>query len=564
MATLKASFIDTSLTPSGRTYRGYATVTYTVATYATYVSVDISTVEIGDYWLKNGSVSISIAGSTVATYSGINGTTIKTTSISKTINRTHSNSSTSISVTIRGTLYNVSDGINSTGSNTSTDSISVPAKQSYTVSYNANSGSGAPSSQTKWYGESLTLSSGKPYRSGYQFWHWNTSSSNSGTTWSPSETYNGNSSLYLYAIWNPIITYNANGGSGAPASQTKTYNQSITLSSVKPQRTGYEFLGWGTSSSSSSASYQPSQTYTSNSSISLYAVWRKVAVPPTISSMKVIRCNSSGTSDTSGTYCKVTASWSVDTSGAGMSANYGTVTGSISGGGTTRSFTITSGAGGSGITSATATAIVSGCSTDVQYTVTITVMNNKIGTGQSSYLSTSRSDILTRAFFTLDFAAGGKGIGMGVAAPTTGFECGFNAIFNSGVKVKGTFQSPTTVPKITTVQSEVLNTVSGSPCTITEVRACMVGHLASLHISVTTTREISTTEYPTIASLVFALRPMQNYAFVIMPYSNMAAFAYLSYDSVKIFSPFGTIPSNRSFNINATYFLYSEHNEIIS
>ena len=35
----------------------------------------------------------------------------------------------------------------------------IPALDSYTVSYNANGGSGAPSSQTKWYGKTLILSS---------------------------------------------------------------------------------------------------------------------------------------------------------------------------------------------------------------------------------------------------------------------------------------------------------------------------------------------------------------------------------------------------------------------
>ena len=41
-------------------------------------------------------------------------------------------------------------------------SISVAKKTSYTVSYNANGGSGAPSSQTKWHGTNLTLSTSKP------------------------------------------------------------------------------------------------------------------------------------------------------------------------------------------------------------------------------------------------------------------------------------------------------------------------------------------------------------------------------------------------------------------
>ena len=45
------------------------------------------------------------------------------------------------------------------------------------------------------------------------------------------------------------VTYNANGGSGAPSAQTKYYNTALTLSSVKPTKSGYTFKGWATSQS---------------------------------------------------------------------------------------------------------------------------------------------------------------------------------------------------------------------------------------------------------------------------------------------------------------------------
>lgn len=68
------------------------------------------------------------------------------------------------------------------------------------------------------------------------------------------------------------VSYNANGGSGAPSSQTKTYGSNLTLSSTKPTRTGYTFAGWATSSSGSVA-YQPGGTYSNNASVTLYAKW---------------------------------------------------------------------------------------------------------------------------------------------------------------------------------------------------------------------------------------------------------------------------------------------------
>ena len=72
------------------------------------------------------------------------------------------------------------------------------------------------------------------------------------------------------------VSYNANGGSGAPSAQTKTKDISLTLSTTRPTRAGYNFLGWATSSSATSAQYQPGSTYTANANITLYAVWEEL------------------------------------------------------------------------------------------------------------------------------------------------------------------------------------------------------------------------------------------------------------------------------------------------
>ena len=59
----------------------------------------------------------------------------------------------------------------------------IPSAGSYTVTYNANGGTGAPSAQTKSYGVDLTLSSAKPTRTGYGFVDWNTNANGSGTSY---------------------------------------------------------------------------------------------------------------------------------------------------------------------------------------------------------------------------------------------------------------------------------------------------------------------------------------------------------------------------------------------
>lgn len=71
------------------------------------------------------------------------------------------------------------------------------------------------------------------------------------------------------------VSYNANGGTGAPASQTKTHGTALTLSSTKPTRTGYTFLGWSTSKTAISATYKPGSIFTTNANTVLYAVWQK-------------------------------------------------------------------------------------------------------------------------------------------------------------------------------------------------------------------------------------------------------------------------------------------------
>ena len=148
----------------------------------------------------------------------------------------------------------------------------------YTISYNANGGSGAPGSQTKTHDQTLTLSTTKPTRTGYTFQGWATSATATTATYQPGGSFTGNANTTLYAVWKAntyTLTYDANGGSGAPGSQTKTYGQTLTLSTTKPTRTGYTFQGWATSASATSAAYQPGGSFTGNANTTLYAVWEK-------------------------------------------------------------------------------------------------------------------------------------------------------------------------------------------------------------------------------------------------------------------------------------------------
>lgn len=222
--------------------------------------------------------TITIDGQKITGTYNINGVssgTIRTGSV--TVNRGTGGLSRNISISIAfnfdinwsGTYYG-----NRTGSTTvATTSI----RQTYTVSYNANGGSGAPASQTKQYGITLKLSSTIPKRDGYRFVGWGTSSGAASASYQPGGNYTSNAAITLYAIWtinSYIISYNANGGTGAPGSQTKIYGVTLVLSTTVPTKSGYKFLGWATTSTATTAQYQPGANFTSNATTTLYAVWK--------------------------------------------------------------------------------------------------------------------------------------------------------------------------------------------------------------------------------------------------------------------------------------------------
>lgn len=200
-------------------------------------------------------------------------------------------------------------------------------KNSYTVKYDANGGTGAPGSQTKIYGETLTLSTTKPTKAnttgdvngsfditgnangGYfgtttttttkitattkrtdtykhTFSSWNTNKAGTGTAYSAGGSYTANSGATLYAIYTTSTT---NG--------TTTYSNNAISSLAKPSRADstqatytikfdsnggsscsdksankvrkYTFGGWATSATATSANASASY----NSATTLYAYW---------------------------------------------------------------------------------------------------------------------------------------------------------------------------------------------------------------------------------------------------------------------------------------------------
>jgi uncharacterized protein (TIGR02145 family)/uncharacterized repeat protein (TIGR02543 family) len=71
----------------------------------------------------------------------------------------------------------------------------------YTVTYNANDGTGAPGNQTKTHDVALTLSAAVPTRTNYTFSSWNTSSNGTGTSYASGASYTADAGVTLYAQW---------------------------------------------------------------------------------------------------------------------------------------------------------------------------------------------------------------------------------------------------------------------------------------------------------------------------------------------------------------------------
>lgn len=151
-----------------------------------------------------------------------------------------------------------------------------------TYHYNGGSGSYSEGQQVSYssVNSSRTITLDTPTKANYTFLGWGTSSSSAdiGTQLQVSST----SPVYktLYAIWrrNTItVTYNANGGSGGPGSQTVNTNSSFNINgSNYPTRNNYIFKGWSTSSTAKTATYKKGATpsiSTTTSNITYYAVW---------------------------------------------------------------------------------------------------------------------------------------------------------------------------------------------------------------------------------------------------------------------------------------------------
>lgn len=225
--------------------------------------------------------------------------------VTKTLDITRDHSAKTINVSIR--VVNRSSYMD--GTSTASSTVTIPARASYSVSYNANGGSGAPVSQTKWHDETLTLSTTKPTRSGYSFQGWATSSGGS-VAYASGAAYKSNAAVTLYAVWAAsswTVSYNANGGTSTPSSQTKNYNVDLTLrDAITHNNTSVSYtVTYDANGGSSTGASNNKQTATTTTTWT-FANWKSSADNKTYAANGKYSLNAATT---------MTAQWSTSSSG---------------------------------------------------------------------------------------------------------------------------------------------------------------------------------------------------------------------------------------------------------
>ena len=177
----------------------------------------------------------------------------------------------------------------------------------YTVTFNKQSGSGGTNSVTATYGSAMP-SATAPTRTGYTFnGYWDatiggtqyyTAAMASARNWDKA------ANTTLYARWNPniyTITFDKQGGSGGTNSVTATYGSAMP-SATAPTRTGYTFNGYWDATSGGTQYYTAAMASARNwdkaANTTLYARW----IPRTYTVTFNKQSGSGGTNSVTATY----------------------------------------------------------------------------------------------------------------------------------------------------------------------------------------------------------------------------------------------------------------------
>ena len=157
-------------------------------------------------------------------------------------------------------------------------------KAFYTVSFDANGGSGIMSPFICEVGVDGTLPANHYAKKGMTFAGWNTMADGSGSSFTDGQNIKdlgtANQTITLYAQWEGLrytVEYNANGGRGFMNSQTMTYGIANYLAGNTFTNTNMEFKEWNTKADGTGTSYYDGQSVKNlldaAGTVTLYAQW---------------------------------------------------------------------------------------------------------------------------------------------------------------------------------------------------------------------------------------------------------------------------------------------------
>ena len=200
--------------------------------------------------------------------------------IDKAAGLTHVLDSAGVTVTVDGAAWTTStpivgDTFSYMGVGSPEYTVTKPATTTYTVSFNANGGTGTMADVTGVAAGAYTLpANGFTAPAGKQFKGWATSATGEVIA---TATYNVTGNVTFYAIWEniPVTTYtvsfNANGGTGEMAAVTGVAAGEYTLpANGFTAPAGKQFKGWATSATGEVIA---TATYNVTGNVTFYAIW---------------------------------------------------------------------------------------------------------------------------------------------------------------------------------------------------------------------------------------------------------------------------------------------------
>ena len=320
------------------------------------------------------------------------------------------------------------------------------------VAFNGNGHTGgSTATETFTYGTAKALTANGFTRTGYQFNGWNTNAAGTGTNYSNGQsvsnlTTTNKGTVNLYAKWlanTYTVIFNGNGAlSGSMPDQSFTYDQAQNLSELGFSKgVAYKFTGWNTMPDGTGDSYDDEEsvsnlTATNGGNVVLYAQWELTYIAPTVNNITSIRYEN-GVEDDAGTQIHIEFDWAADL--IVSDTNYISdilVEYKLQSSSTWtqlfhQTYSSQSSSSISGHFSQTSSTGLA--NTDSTYDIRISLTDVYGPSIEIPSPQTVATDFLSTAYFTMDFATGGYGIGIGCPAPNTGLKIEMDTEFDADV-----------------------------------------------------------------------------------------------------------------------------------